>query len=1047
MNNLKQTLKGPLAWMACHHVASNLLMLAFLVGGLLCIGKIRQEVFPRYESEIVSITIAYPGASPEEVEKGVVLAIEDAISGIAGIEEVISNAREGQALISIEAATGTDMARFTQEVQKQVDRITTLPQDAEQPEVKQVANKGRVISMVLFGDTTEQVLQELGEQFRDQLLQEAGITQVELDGVKPMEITIEIDQETLRRYRLSLGDISQRIANANIDLPGGSIKTGAGQLLVRVKERRDYGSQFAKLPIITTATGSQVLLRDIAKIDDGYDESDYYAIYNGKPAVMIEVYSVGEQKPLEVSASVKSVLERIQPELPSGISVEIRRDASVDYAQRIDLLVRNSIMGLLLVFGALALFLELRLAFWVMMGIPTAFLGSFLILPALGVTLNMVSLFAFIIVLGIVVDDAIVVGEHVYHFRQQGLSPLEAAIKGAREMAMPVTFSILTNIATFIPLLFIPGEVGKIFYMVPLVVSSVFLISLIECLFVLPSHLAGLSEDKPGGFRYWINSYQQRFSHGFKQWVQHRYGPFLEWTLKHRYLMLTAAFSLLLATLAFALSGRMGMELFPKTEADYAQATLTMPFGTPVEKTEAVARKLNDAARRVVASTPNGDLLLKGVFSEIGNNLRQRNTGSHLANIRAYLAAPEIRQNIMSTEAFVQRWREEAGEIAGIESLVFESDAGGPGGGSALTIELNHRDINVLEQASRKLAEILTAYPIVKDVKNGFSAGKEQLDFTLTEEGKSLGLTAQNVARQVRNAFFGAEVLRQQRGRNELKIMVRLPPEERISVRNIEDLILRTPTGAEIPLREAVHITRGRAYTEINRRDGRRNVQIQAGVTPRSRSGEILSDLTANELPRLQAEFPGLEYSFEGAQAEMRKSLGSLKVNFLLALLAVYALLAIPFRSYLAPLIVIVSIPFGIIGAIFGHLLMGINLSILSMLGIVALSGIAVNDALVLIDRAGELELEGRKTPLQIIKAAAIQRFRPIMLTTLTTFCGLMPMIFETSRQARMLIPMAISIGFGILFATLITLILIPALYLVVNDIKTAFKNREIDGD
>ncbi|MBE0434702.1 MAG: efflux RND transporter permease subunit [Methylomicrobium sp.] len=1035
---------GPIAWMAGHSVAANLAMVVFIIGGLLFLNNIRQEVFPDFEIDSVSITVDYPGASPEEVERGIVLAIEDAVGGLDGIKQITSSAKENTGMVTVEALRGTDMQRFTQDIQKEVDRITTFPIDAEKPQITLIASKRRVISVALYGDAEDTVLHELAEQLRDQLMQDPDITQIDLEGVKPLEITIEIPQDMLRRYRLSLGDIAQRIASASIDLPAGSVKTGSGEILIRIKERRDYGRQFSQLPIITTADGSQIKLGDIARITDGFDESDYYATFNDKPAVMLQVYSVGEQTPIQVSETVRKHLDKIAPELPDGIYTEVRRDASEDYAQRIDLLLRNSAMGLSLVFILLALFLELRLAFWVMMGIPIAFLGAFLILPSIGVTLNMISLFAFIIAIGIVVDDAIIIGENIYHYRQEGLSPLQAAIQGAREMAMPITFSILTNIATFIPLLFIPGFTGKIFFMIPLVVITVFLLSLVESLFILPNHLGHLKPLKSKGFQAWIHHYQQRFSDGFRHWTLHRYGPFIESVLEHRYLTVAMAFSLLIVALAYAASGRMGMTLFPKVESDYAQVTLTMPFGTPFEKTEAIARHLSEAARRVASNVPNGDQLLKGQFTEIGTVDRQQTLGSHLATVRTYLAPPEVRDNILSTEQFTRRWREEAGEIAGIEAILFESDAGGPSRGPAITVELNHRDIQVLEQASRRLAQTLSAYPIVNDVDSGLTSGKEQLDFTLLPEGRSLGLTAQDVARQVRNAFFGAEVLRQQRGRNEIKIMVRLPENERMSLKNIESLMLRTPAGIEIPLTEAVQIERGRAYTEINRRSGRRNIQVKSGVTPRSRAGEIINDLKATELPRLQEEFPGLQYSFQGSQAEMADNLSSLKISFVFALLAIYAMLAIPFRSYILPLIVIVSIPFGIIGALLGHLLMGYDLSILSMLGIVALSGIVVNDSLVLINYANEHRIGSTKTPLQVIKAAGIQRFRPILLTTLTTFFGLMPMILETSRQARMLIPMAISIGFGILFATLITLVLIPSLYLVAEDVRVLFHKLKI---
>lgn len=1032
---------GSIGWMAGHPVAANLLMLACILGGLLFMRSIKQEVFPEFEIDAVSITIDYPGASPEEIEKGMLLAVEDAVSGLDGIDEVRSIAREGSGTVTVEAMADADVQRLTQEIQKEVDRITTFPVDAEEPKIILLTRKRQVLAVVIHGNAQDRVLHEAAEQFRDRLLQDPGITQVELEGVRPLEIGIEISQENLRRYGLSLSEVAQRIQNASVELPGGSVKTSTGEILIRMKERKDYGQQFARLPVITAANGSQVVLGDIATISDGYEDTDYTADYNGQPAIMVQVYSVGQQTPIQVSEAVKRHMEQANAQLPDGIRADIRYDASDQYAQRIDLLMRNSAMGLVLVFVSLALFLELRLAFWVMMGIPTAFLGSFLILPLLGVSLNMISLFAFIIALGIVVDDAIVVGEHIYHYRQQGMPSLMAAIQGTRDMTMPVTFSILTNIAAFVPLFFIPGQMGKIFFMIPLVVITVFLLSLFECLFVLPNHTAHLKDIEKKGLMYWIHQKQQRFSFAFKHWVLESYGSFLDLLLRHRYLTLVAALALLLTTLSYAVSGRMGMSLFPKTEADFTRVTVMMPYGTPIEKTQTVAQKIVADARMTAGNIKGGDQLIRGIFKEIG-----KDGESHKAVIRAYLAKPEIREKIISTEQFNQRWRERVGDIVGVDSLLFESDAGGPGSGSSLTIELNHPDLNMLEKASAQLADALRDYPIVKDIDSGFSPGKQQLDFTLLPEGKNLGLTAQNVARQMRNAFYGAEVLRQQRGRNEIKVMVRLPKDERISERNIENLLIWTGTGKEIPLREVVHIERGRAYTEINRHHGRRNVQVKANVTPRSKVGEILNDLKAAELPKLIEQYPGLQYSFEGQQADMAESMGSLKLSFVFAILAIYALLAIPLQSYILPLIVIVSIPFGIIGAIFGHLLMGYDLSIISVLGIVALSGVVVNDALVLIDHALYLQKDCDKPPAEIIRTAAIQRFRAIILTTLTTFCGIMPMIFETSRQARMLIPMAISIGFGILFATLITLILIPSLYLVVDDVRNLIRKKSSVG-
>ncbi len=1032
MNMIKQ---GPISWMASHPVAANLVMLGFILGGFLFLNTMKQEVFPDFVTDSVRINVIYTGADPEEIERSIILVIEDAVSGIEGIDEISSSAKEGLGSVIIEALSDADIYLLAQEIQNEIDRITTFPEEAEEPEINVMASKRKTVSLVIYGETEEQVLHELAEDFRDQLLQAENITQIELEGVRPLEISIEISQDNLRRYNLSLSDIAQRIRSTSLDLPGGSIKTDAGEILIRLQERRDSGLDFAQIPIISTESGANILLADIATITDGYEDTDYSARYNGYPAIMLQVYRVGNQTPIDIAETVKQYIELSKNSLPTGIYADIRYDASTAYSQRVDLLLRNSALGLTLVFITLALFLEIRLAFWVMAGIPIAFMGSFLLLPALGVSLNMISLFAFIIALGIVVDDAIIIGENVYHYRQEGYPALKAAIKGAQEMATPVTFSILTNIATFMPLFFMPGIMGKIFIMIPTVVILVFILSLIESLFILPNHLAHISDQQRTGLQLWLYEKQQSFSHAFRHWVKYRYGGFLDFTLKHRYLTVITALALLIATLSYAASGRMGLSMFPKTESDFAQVQLTLPYGSPVEKTQAVVDHLIKSARASISGVENGEQLIRGIFAEVGKN------GSHRAIVRTYLAEPEIRDKIMGTDQFTKRWRASSGEIAGIESLMFASDSGGPGSGSALTIELTHRDITILEQASIQLANALHAYPMATDIANSMSLGKRQLDFSLLPDGESLGFTPLSVARQVRNAFYGAEVLRQQRGRNEIKVMLRLPENERVSIQHMYDFLVWTDKGVAIPLNEIVQIQQGHAFTEIKRRNGRRNVQVTANVTPRSQSGDIINDLKSSTLPDLVAQYPGLQFSFEGRQADMADSIGSLKLSFVFAVLAIYAMLAIPFKSYSLPLVVIVSIPFGIIGAIFGHIIMGYNLSILSMLGIVALSGIVVNDSLVLISQAISLKNTTDLSPREIIKAAGIQRFRPIILTTLTTFFGLAPMILETSRQARILIPMAVSIGFGILFATLITLVLIPSLYLVINDCKRYWRS------
>jgi len=673
------------------------------------------------------------------------------------------------------------------------------------------------------------------------------------------------------------------------------------------------------------------------------------------------------------------------------------------------------------VFILLALFLEARLAFWVALGIPISFLGSLLFLPAMDVSINMVSMFAFIVTLGIVVDDAIVVGENVYHHHQRGVPWLEASVSGTKEIAMPVIFSVLTNMVAFVPMFFVPGILGKIFKQIPVVVISVFVISLVECFFILPAHV-GHQRPPEKGFFGWIYARQQRFSHGFVRLVVRRYGPLLELALRWRYVTMSLGIAILLIALGYVKSGRMGFELFPKIESDYAKVTATLPFGSAFEKTEKVQQILVRAAQEIVDEN-GGKTLMEGIFANINANQ---------AEVRIYLTSPDKRP--MSTASVTELWRERVGGVSGLESILFESDAGGPGRGAAITLELSHKDIGLLEQAAAEVADALGFYPNVKDIDDGFAPGKQQIDFQIKPEARSLGLRSREVAKQVRHAYYGAEALRQQRGRNEVKVMVRLPRNERVSEYNLEEMILRTSTGSEISLRGAVTINRGRAYTDINRRDGRRIVSVEADVRPRSQAGQVLESLKSETLPGLEKKYPGLTFSFEGRQADQRESMQSLMRGLLTALVVIYGLLAIPLNSYIQPLIIMAAIPFGIVGAVIGHLIMGYSLSVLSMFGVVALCGVVVNDSLVLINFANRKERTGISRR-DAVHQAGIQRFRPIILTTLTTFGGLSPMIFETSRQARFLIPMALSLGYGILFATVITLILVPSFYLIVEDL------------
>jgi multidrug efflux pump subunit AcrB len=1013
--------RGPIGWMVNNRVTPNILMAVLLLGGLVLSTRIKKEVFPEFDLDIVTVQVAYPGASPAEVEQGIVLAVEEAVRGTDGVEEINATASEGFGMISVELIEGADRQKVYQDIQQEVDRIRTFPEDAEEPQVSLVARRRGVLTLQLYGEATEWALRDLAEQVRDRLLQDPDITQIDLQGARDFEIRAEIPQESLRSYNLTLDQVARRISASAVEIPGGSIRTEAGEILMRVDERRDWAREFEDIPILTSPDGTVVTLGDIGRVKETFRESNRVANYGGARTIGLSVSRIGDQTPTGVSDAVRQAMEEIEPDLPPGVYYAINNDRSEIYQQRLSLLMRNAFLGLILVFCILGLFLEFKLAFWVTMGIPISFLGAFLFLPGMEVSINMISMFAFIIALGIVVDDAIIAGENIYEYRQRGMSFTEAAIQGARDVSMPITFSILTNLVAFMPLMFVPGMMGKVFQVIPLVVSTVFLISWVESLFILPAHLAHSREGTERGLTAFLHRKQQAFSNRFSAFVNNVYAPFLDSCIRSRYLTTAVGIATLILIMAYALSGRMGIVLMPKVESDSSVVTAVLPYGSPLSKAEIVRDRLVGAVDAVAAEN-GGDSLITGVFATIDESK---------VEIFAYLTDPEMRP--ISTSDVTRLWRQQTGSIAGLESLRFESDRGGPGSGASITIELSHRDIEVLDRASTALAEELAQFSQTKDIDDGYTPGKRQLNFQVSPEGYGLGLTAADIARQVRYSFYGAEALRQQRGRSEVRVFVSLPKDERASQYDVEQLLIRTPSGKDVPLRQVASVVEGRAYTAITRRDGRRTVSVTSGVEPVDQTSQVLATVKSEVMPRLQREYPGLSWGLEGRQAEMGDSISSLLLGFGFAMLGIYVLLSIPFRSYAQPLIVMMAVPFGIFGAIIGHLIMGYSMSVISMMGIVALSGVVVNDALVMINYANKRR-EGGDSAFEAIHNAGVRRFRPILLTTLTTFGGLSPMIFETSRQARFMIPMALSLGYGIIFATAITLLLVPCLYMILED-------------
>jgi len=1040
MSEPNDTTHGPIAWMTRNSVAANLLMAVLIVGGLIMGPTIKQEVFPEFTVDQVRVTVPYPGASPEEVEQSVVLAVEEAVRGLDGVDKVTSQATEGSGSVTIELLLGTDGNRALQDIKSAIDRITSFPEDAERPTVSLVIARHEVITVVAYGDTTERVLRELVEKIRDDLLTNPEITYVELDGVRPFEISVEIPQDTLRAYGLTLDDVAAEIRRTSIELPGGGIKTDGGELLLRTAERRDKGREFADVPIVSGTDGTVVKLGDIATIVDGFADTDVVTTFNGLPAALVKIYRVGEQGPITVAAEVKKYVADLQRNLPPGLHAETWRDFSEIYYDRIHLLLRNAALGLVLVMVVLGLFLEVRLAFWVTMGIPTSIIGAVLLMPLFGVSINMISLFAFILTLGIVVDDAIVVGENVYELSKTRPDFVEAAIVGTRQVGVPVVFSVLTNIAAFVPLFFIPGVSGKLFGIMPAIIVPVFTISLIESLFVLPAHLAHQRPVSRVALFTALNAMTAWVDRLLQWFVATFYRPAQRACLTFRYPTIAAGFALLATIVGLVASGRVEFAFLPKVEGDQSTAYAELPYGVPVEDTEVVTRKLVGCAQQLFEDLGGLDTC-RGILAQIGSasmemgppGMAAASSGSHKTQVMTYLVP--LGQRTFTAAQFTHRWRQCVGELPGLELLTFKFNIG-PSAGSPIDVQLIHRDVPTLERAAAELGKLLENYDGIRDIDDGFSMGKPQLDFKIKPAARAMGIRPADLGRQLRSAFYGAEALRQQRGRHEIKVMVRLPERERRSEYFLETLKIRGPQGGEIPIFEAASMTRNRAYTVIRRDDGRRVLNVTADIIDGvGNAQKILADLKARVLPRLLDGYPGLAYSFEGEQRAQRESFQALILGFVFVLVVIYAMLAIPFGSYVQPLVIMVSIPFGVVGAVLGHVLMGYELSMISMMGIVALAGVVVNDSLVLIDAANQFSAEGM-TPFEAISAAGQRRFRPILLTSLTTFFGLMPMIFETSVQARFLVPMALSLGYGILFATVITLLLVPCYYLVVEDLR-----------
>jgi len=1025
-------------------------MFLIIISGLLTIFTIKMEVFPECSVGTIRIMVPYRGATPSDVEEGVCVRLEEAIAAVDGIKRITSSAAEGAGVTLVEVEEYADVTEVLDDVKAEIDRIITFPEETEKPVITELKTRHPVITVVVYGSVSEKTLKKLADQIRDELTAKDNISQVSVAGVRSYEISIEVSEETLRRYGLSFTQVAKAVKESSLDIPAGSVKTGGGEILVRSKGQKYYGPQFEEIVVLTRNDGTKIRLGDIAEVKDEFEDTDLYSKFDGKRAALIKVSRMGEQHALDVARTVKKYVRDKKESLPAGVSLALWEDDSLILKSRMNLLKKNGYIGLVLVFLCLTLFLNLRLAFWTTMGIPISFLGAFWLMPVFGVSINMISLFAFIMSLGLVVDDAIVVGENIFEYRRRGMERMAAAITGVKEMAVPVVLAVLTTMFAFMPLAYTMGVMGKILRVLPIVVISVLAVSLVEALLILPAHLSSkksLKKNRVVRFTDRINSFTEEKLINF---VNGPFARFVVKAVKWRYVTLAVGFLIFLLTIGFIAGGYIKFTFFDAVEADNMVATLTMPQGTPVEQTRAVIERIEKAAFDTIGEFDTGrddePSLMKHISTTIGAQPALGRGGpeqiesaaaaqGHLAEVNVELLSGEERD--VSSVKLKNRWRELVGEVAGVSSLTFVSEIFSPG--EDINVELSHESFDTLLVVSERLKKIVREYSGVSDITDSFEAGKSEIKLSLKEAGRTLGLTLGDLARQVRQGFYGEEAQRIQRGRDDIRVMVRYPKEERRSLADVENMRIRLADGTEIPFNAVADVKYGRGYATIRRVDRRRVVNVSADVDENiANTDQINSELYGRVLPELAREYPGLRFRFAGQARERSESLESLRVNFPLALLAIYGLLAVQFRSYAQPLIVMSAIPFGIVGATFGHLMMGYNLSILSLFGIVALCGVVVNDSLIMIDLINRERKSGVKLG-QVIRDCAVRRFRPIMLTTLTTFFGLVPMMLERSLQARFLIPMAISLAFGVMFATMITLFLVPSLYMILEDVKSRF--------
>ncbi|GAB2679146.1 efflux RND transporter permease subunit [Aliiglaciecola aliphaticivorans] len=1019
-----------IAWFAKNSVAANLLMITIVAAGLLSLnGRIPLEVFPSFEIDMVTVSVTLDGATPEDIEQGVTIRIEEAVQDLEGITKIISQSSEGGGSVTFELDSDYDRRDLLADIKSRVDAINTFPANAENPVVALGDRKREVITVAVTAPYSEKEVREYAENVRDDLLAIDGITQVEMDGIRDYEIAIELSLDKIRELELTINQVSDIIDNNSVDVSAGNLRTESGDILIRSKGQAYRKDEFAAIPIKTNPDGSIIRLDDIANILDGFEETPVRTRFNGQQGAFIEVYRIGQQSAIEVADKVKEYVDEHQQGLPQGFNLTYWDDDSVIVKSRISSLTSNAIQGGILVLVLLTLFLRPSIAFWVFIGIPVAFMGAFILMPFFGVTLNMMSVFGFILVLGIVVDDAIVTGENIYTHLGKAKSGEQAAIQGTLEVAKPVTFGILTTVAAFLPLAFIEGRRGDIFAQIPYVVIPVLLLSLIESKFILPSHLKHLKLRSEKTKQSKFSMYQQKFADGFERAILRFYRPTLITTLRYKWTTIMVFCGVFAVILTLIVSGWTRFVFFPRIPSETVRVSLSMPTGTAFEITNKyiiqIAQHARDLQEKYV-DEDTGESVILNVLATTGGRGGSTNSGS----VRFEISPPESRTSSITSAQLLNEWRKLIGDIPGAESLSYRAELGRSS--DPIDVRLSSNNVATLEKVADKVIERLNTYPTVYDIADSLSDGKQELQIELNKQGEALGLSRADVTGQIRSAFFGSQVQRIQRGRDDVKVMLRLPLSERQSLSSLTNLLIDVGNNETVPLSSIATLTPGQSPSTIRRIDRLRTISVTADVDKNNTNMTVLQDDLNNYISELRSQYPGVSYELEGEAEEQRDSFGSLGIGLIIVLFVIYALLAIPFKSYTQPLVVMSVIPFGAIGAVVGHWIMGMDLTIFSLLGLLALVGIVVNDSLVLVDYINTKREQGMEL-LKAILTAGASRFRPVMLTSLTTFIGLMPLLFEKSTQAQFLIPMAVSLGFGILFATFITLILVPINYMLLE--------------